>query len=130
MPKAKKLPKITTLRNKLDREFNSFIVERDKACILTGDKKGLQCSHFYEKKACPFLRWDERNAHAMANRKGNAIHFKHHHGRDPDYSIWMIQHYGMGFVLTLQKDSLKKIVYTREMLMEKIAYYQAKRKAL
>jgi hypothetical protein len=126
MPKAKKLPKITTLRNKLDKEFNAYIRERDKKCILSGVKEKLVCSHFYGKVACPNLRWNEKNAHAMSMR----IHWIHHHGREPDYAFWMFETYSAAEMGELYKESKKKIVYTREMLLKKIVYYQEKRNTL
>lgn len=92
------------LRNKLDYTFNKYIKLRDKKCILSGDTTNLQCSHYYGKKFCSFLRWDERNAHAMSRK----IHFKHHHDYEPDYALWMFKTYGMNFMIQLERDSKKR----------------------
>lgn len=126
MKKTKKIISLKTLRNKLDKLFNTYIVLRDKKCILTGDTIGLQCSHYYDKKESPFLRWDERNAHAMANHKGNAVHFKHHHGKAPHYALWMFKHHDMKFMIKLAKDADKKKEYTRNDYIKLINYYQSK----
>ena len=127
MPKVKKLPKITTLRNKLDREFNAYIRERDGACILSGVTTELVCSHYYCKRASPCLRWDERNAHAMSK----TIHWKHHHGFEPDYALWMFSHYGMKYMKDLQTLAhIKATPLSREYYELKIRHYQTKRKVL
>jgi hypothetical protein len=128
--KTKKLPSLKTLKNKLVKEFNSYIKERDKKCILTGDKVGLQCSHYYDARENPYLRFDERNAHAMANHKGNAVHFKHHHGKAPDYALWMFTHHTIDFMEQLKRDSKKKIIFTRKYYEKMILYYQEKREGL
>jgi hypothetical protein len=117
----KKSPSIKTLRNKLDAVFNAYIRERDGKCILSGSKEHLQCSHYYDKRAAPYLRWDSRNAHAMSQ----SIHFRHHHGRGADYALWMFQTYGMAFMENLGFDSNKKFIHTRQRLL-----YQNKRMAL
>jgi hypothetical protein len=112
--KRKKKPrnKEKTIRNKLDKVFNTYIKFRDGKCILTGDSEKLQCSHYYDKKENPYLRWDERNAHAMANHKGNAVHFKHHHGKAPHYALWMFKHHSIKFMKKLALDADKPKKYT------------------
>jgi hypothetical protein len=113
-------------RSKLDKLFNTYIKERDGECILTGDTESLQCSHYYDKKENPYLRWDERNAHAMANHKGNAVHFRHHHGKAPDYSLWMFEHHTIAFMKKLSIDANKKKVYTIEDIERLIRKYEVK----
>ena len=108
--KRKRLPPIKRLRKKLDKEFNSYIKERDEKCILSGTKKKLHCSHYYDKGASPYLRWDERNAHAMSSR----MHYKHHHGKAPNYSLWMFKKYSIEYMEQLYIDSEKKVNYTRD----------------
>lgn len=120
--KRKHLPKITTLRNKLDRIFNTYIKERDGACILTGEIENLSCSHYYDKKNNPYLRWDERNAHAMTIK----THWKHHHGKAPDYSLWMFKKYGITFMEKLAIDADKKIKYNRTDYTNMINNYSLK----
>lgn len=124
--KKKKPASLKNLRGKLDKLFNTYIKERDKKCILTGDTIGLQCSHYYEKKGNPYLRWDERNAHAMANHKGNAVHFKHHHGKEPEYALWMFEHHSLEFMRRLSKDANTKIEYTRNDIIRLIHKYELK----
>lgn len=118
----KKLPKLKTLKNKLDKTFNLYIRLRDKKCILSGKKDYLQCSHYYDYLQTPYLRWDERNAHAMTNK----IHYKHHHGKAPDYAHWMYEKYGIEFMHQLYLDSKKPFIATREFYIEKIKYFQNK----
>ena len=117
---TKKLPKLKTLKNKLDKTFNLYIRLRDKKCILSGKKDHLQCSHYYDYLQTPSLRWDERNAHAMTNK----IHYKHHHGKVPDYAHWMYETYGMEKMDILYKDSKRPFVPTREYYIDKIEYFQ------
>lgn len=124
MKKGKKLLSIKSLRNKLDKEFNAYIRERDGKSILSGEKEGLVCSHYYGKRAVPYLRWDERNAHAMTKKE----HWLHHHGREADYALWMFKHNAIKDMELLTKYSKKKIVYTREMLNNLIIKYTQKRK--
>jgi len=124
--KTKKLPSLKTLRNKLDKTFNAYIRERDKKCILSNKKDHLQCSHYYDYMQNPFLRWDERNAHAMTNK----MHFKHHHGKAPDYAHWMYRKYGFGFMEQLYIDSKKTFIPSREFYNERIKYFEEKRRQL
>jgi len=122
----KKLPKLKTLKNKLDKTFNLYIRLRDKKCILSGKKDHLQCSHYYDYMQTPSLRWDERNAHAMTNK----IHYKHHHGKAADYAHFMYKKYGIEFMEILYLDSQKPFVATREYYIEKIEYFQGLIKCL
>lgn len=124
--KKKKLPKIKTLRNRLDYEFNSYIRERDGKCILSNEKDKLVCSHYYGKHACPFLHWDERNANAMTMK----MHWLHHHGHEADYAHWMYNHHNIKFMNKLYRDSKKKVNYTREDYLQMILYYKMKREML
>jgi len=125
-PKRKKIVPIKTLRNKLDKEFNAYIRERDKVCFLSGVSENLQCSHYYDKKASPFLRWDERNAHAMSS----ATHFRHHHGKAADYSLKMFLTYGIEYMVKLHEDAEKFYEPDRGEIIRLILYYQGKRREL
>jgi hypothetical protein len=129
MKRRKRKPEVT-IRNKLDKLFNTYIKLRDGKCILTGDSEGLQCSHYYDKKENPYLRWDERNAHAMANHKGNAIHFKHHHGKAGHYALWMFQHHSISFMKKLAIDADKPKRYTIIDMERLIKKYTKKLEAL
>jgi hypothetical protein len=120
--KRKHLPKIKTLRNKLDKLFNRYIRLRDGACVLTDEKENLSCSHYYDKKNNPALRWDERNAHAMTIK----THWLHHHGKAPDYSLWMFETYGIDFMKALAKDANNKVYYKREDYNRMIEIYTIK----
>ena len=124
--KRKKLPAIKTLRHKLDREFNLYIRERDGKCFLSGVTEELQCSHYYDKKASPYLRWDERNAHAMSNK----VHFRHHHGKAPNYALKMFLTYGFEYMQALYEDSEKPFEAKREDYARLITYYKQKREEL
>lgn len=122
----RKKPLDIRLRNELDKIFNKYIKLRDKKCILSGVTTGLQCSHYYGKKYCLPLRWDERNAHAMSSK----IHMKHHHDYEPDYALWMFKTYGMEFMVQLEIDSKKKVEMTIEKYEELIKHYEEKIKQL
>lgn len=120
--KKKKLPSLKRLRNKLDFVFNTYIKLRDKKCILSGMTTNLHCSHYYDKKSNPFLRWDERNAHAMERK----IHWMHHHGKAPDYALWMFLNHNNIFMKLLSTDAGKKIKYKREDYVRLIITYENK----
>lgn len=120
--KRKHLPKLSTLRNKLDNLFNKYIRLRDGKCILTKETENLSCSHYYDKKNNPALRWDERNAHAMTIQ----THWKHHHGKAPDYALWMFETYGLNNMIILSKDANNKVNYKRNDYNNLIEYYTIK----
>jgi hypothetical protein len=124
--KRKHLPKLTALRNKLDKLFNKYIRLRDGACVLTSEKENLSCSHYYDKKNNPYLRWDERNAHAMTIKK----HWLHHHGKAPDYALWMFKTYGFKFMAKLAKDANRKVKYKRVDYIRLIELYTNKLESL
>lgn len=125
--KKKKLLKINRLIKKVDSVFNRYIRLRDGKCIITKVKFDLQCSHYYPKKYYPALRWNEKNAHAM-NKK---IHFKHHHGGEALYALWMFTHYTMEEMKQLNTKSKKKInIYNRIYLMKTLNKYLRKIKEL
>ena len=121
-PIKKKLPSIKSLRNKLDKVFNAYIRLRDGKCILCDSKSKLQCSHYYGKHARPATRWYEYNAHAMCARH----HYLHHHGAEPDYSLFMFIKYGMAKMKILKELSLFGIDYTRDELNRLITLYTEK----
>jgi hypothetical protein len=108
--KKKKLVSIKSLRKKLDTEFNAYIRERDKKCILCGSTKKLQCSHFYGKHARPATRWNTYNAYAMCA----SCHFKHHHGLEADYAIKLIELFGLENIKHLQEQSMQPISFSRD----------------
>jgi hypothetical protein len=56
----------------------------------------------------------------------NKIHFKHHHGKAPDYAHWMYKKYSMDFMGQLYKDSKKVFIPTREKYITLIEYYENK----
>lgn len=120
--KRRRLPKLTTLRNKLDNIFNKYIRIRDGKCILTSDTESLSCSHYYDKRNSPALRWDERNAHAMTIK----MHWKHHHGKAPDYALWMFKNYGIPFMEQLAICATKKIKFNRTKYNTLIEHYTHK----
>jgi hypothetical protein len=115
-----KNPSIKSLRNKLDKLFNNYIRLRDGQCILSGLKDHLHCSHYYDYMQSPNLRYDERNANTM-NR---SIHWKHHHGRGPDYSRWMYNNHSKAFMEKLYRDSLIPKIYTIEDYVKLIKKFQ------
>jgi hypothetical protein len=122
MTKPKKPPSLKSLRKKLDKLFNNYIRLRDGQCILSGLKDHLHCSHYYDYMQCPNLRFDERNANAM-NR---SIHFKHHHGRAPDYARWMYNNHSKAFMEKLYRDSLIQCEYDRTKYEKLIKIYTRK----
>jgi hypothetical protein len=87
--KPRKKNPIPAAIKRADRWFNKFICLRDKRCIISGETSNLQCSHFYGKKACPNVRYDEINAHAMSQ----STHYKHHKFDDGMYFDWIRDNY-------------------------------------
>jgi hypothetical protein len=70
----------------------------------------------------PNLRFDERNANAM----NPSIHWKHHHGRAPDYARWMYNNHSKAFMEKLYKDSLIPCEYDRAKYEKLIRKYTKK----
>lgn len=124
--KKKKLISIKSLRKRLDTEFNAYIRERDKKCILCGSTEKLQCSHFYGKHARPATRWNIYNAYAMCA----SCHFKHHHGAEADYAIKLFDAYGLEFMIDLQRQSKLPIELDRGNYIAMIEIFKAKRASI
>lgn len=109
--------------------FNAFIRERDKnqTCICCGQPLtldaiggGYDCGHYRSTGSAPFLRFDERNAHAqrkVCNRYGA--------GRAVDYRIGLIRRIGQEAVEALEADNAPR-KWTIPQLIEIRDTYRAK----
>jgi hypothetical protein len=115
------------------REFNSFIRERDKEqpCICCGvpfsyDSVGgrFDCGHYRSVGSAGHLRFNEHNAHGQrkyCNRHGA--------GRAVDYRSGLIARIGLAAVEALENDNhVHK--WTKEELIDIAATYRAKRREL
>jgi hypothetical protein len=103
------LETIPELIKAAQREFNSFIRERDKdqPCICCGAPLGFgdiggayDCGHYRSTGSAPHLRFDERNAHGQrkhCNRYGA--------GRAVDYRVGLIARIGREAVEALEADN-------------------------
>ena len=117
------------LKKKLDIIFSRYIRLRDKGkpCVTCGCawEEGFNCGHFQSRRFFA-TRWDERNAHGQCARDnlwGAGEQYLH--------SIAVDKKYGEGVAQELFKiahDPNFKL--TTEFLKEKLAYYEAKTKAL
>jgi Bacteriophage Lambda NinG protein len=72
----------------LDHLTSMIVRRRDRECVTCGERKGLQCSHFYSRRHLA-IRFDLRNCNAMCaacNRR---------HNSDPTaYLKFMTERYG------------------------------------
>src|SRR5215212_12073548 len=58
----------------LDRLTSLIVRRRDRRCVTCGERRGLQCSHFYSRRHLA-TRFDLRNCNAMCadcNRRHNS----------------------------------------------------------
>jgi hypothetical protein len=128
--RMKSIPQLTA---EAQREFNSFIRERDRqaghACISSGrpldwSGNGVDAGHYRSVGAASHLRFDERNCHAQSKhdnqyKSGNAV----------DYRIGLIARIGLAAVEALEADNAPR-KWTRDELRGIKATYSAKRRAL
>ena len=81
----------------LDRLTSVVVRRRDRRCVTCGERRGLQCSHFYSRRYLA-TRFDLRNSNAMCadcNRR---------HNIDPEpYLRFMNNHYGCEVVAELER---------------------------
>lgn len=77
------------IKNKLDKIFAKYIVARDKRCVTCGKTTGLQCSHFFGRRALS-TRWDKRNSHAQCS----GCHMEYHLDNTQPYTRFMQKTYG------------------------------------
>ena len=128
--RMKSIPQLTA---EAQREFNSFIRERDRqaghACISSGraldwSGNGVDAGHYRSVGAASHLRFDERNCHAQSKhdnqyKSGNAV----------DYRIGLIARIGLAAVEALEADNTPR-KWTREELRGIKTKYAARRRAL
>jgi hypothetical protein len=89
MTKAALAKAIIRAMKRADRWFGKYIVLKEKKCIICKSEENGQCSHYYGKRACPSIRYDENNAHRMCS----ACHLRHHKIDNHVYDNWMRRHY-------------------------------------
>ena len=81
----------------LDRLTSGLVRRRDRQCITCGERRGLQCSHFYSRRYLA-TRFDLQNCNAMCaecNRR---------HNSDPEpYLRFMNERHGEGAVAELDR---------------------------
>lgn len=83
------------LKNRLDKNFSTWVRHRDGQCVICGSTSNLQCGH-YLSRIFVHTRWHEKNAHAQCARC-NRIH-----EQDPaPYTWYMIERYGDGVLMEL-----------------------------
>ena len=131
--KRERMKSLQQLKAEAQREFNSFIRERDRqaghACISSGrpldwSGNGVDAGHYRSVGAASHLRFDERNCHAQSKhdnqyKSGNAV----------DYRIGLIARIGLAEVEALEADNTPR-KWTREELIAIKTEYAAKRRAL
>ena len=81
----------------LDRLTSVIVRRRDRRCVTCGERRGLQCSHFYSRRHLA-TRFDLRNCNAMCadcNRR---------HNSEPEpYLRFMNELYGVEAVAELER---------------------------
>jgi len=75
---------------KLDGLVRSFILARDKACVLCGSTEVVQWSHLITRRKWR-TRWDPYNSVAMCR----SCHARHHKQGPEEYTLWFLQKYGV-----------------------------------
>ena len=120
--KKKKLPSLSSLKRKLDKQFSMFIRRRDAddngmgICVTCGEVRSLQSGHWIPRQHLA-VRWDERNCHgqcAACNCWG--------HGKLIDYTIFMQSNYGQDVVdelMRLKRTTVKMTRSDYETLIER-----------
>jgi hypothetical protein len=124
LSKAAQAKALTRAMKRADRWFGKYIVLKEKKCIICKSEDNGQCSHYYGKRACPSVRYDEDNAHRMCS----ACHLRHHKIDNHVYDNWMRRHYS-----DKELDILESMAGLFNEVKETIEYYQgieAKYKAL
>lgn len=131
--KRESLKTIPQLIAEAQREFNSFIRERDRLaghpCISSGrplDWSGnnVDAGHYRSTGAASHLRFDERNVHAQSKhdnqwKAGNVV----------EYRINLIKRIGLEAVEALESDN-EPIRWDRDTLRQIKVIYRAKARAL
>jgi transcription elongation factor Elf1 len=124
VPRSTIAPKLLVIGSRawLIREadifFSRYIRRRDKACVLCGTFKRLECGHFFS-RAYLRIRWDERNAHANC-------HFcnQRHIDNQRPYIAFMLKTYSSKVIdeLNVLRRSLTKV--TDEDIRAAMNYYR------
>jgi len=121
--KKKKAPSKTKLKAELDRVFSLYIRHRDSYKCCTCGKESqeqAQCGH-YISRANMNTRWDEENCHCQC--VGCNV-FKN--GNMDEYSLFMINKYGNGALIEMNKRKNKIKQWTISEIKEQIEIYKKK----
>ena len=134
MFKKKKVVKITTLKNKLDRIFSKYIRLRDRLkntdcikCISCGKIihwKESDCGH-YVNRSTMGLRYNEKNCNAQC-RKCNRFE----EGNMSGYTLGLIDKYGKGIIELLHSAKRLNTKITRFEYETLINHYNKEVKTL
>ncbi|MBA4274062.1 MAG: hypothetical protein C0436_00250 [Alphaproteobacteria bacterium] len=109
-----------------DAIFSQYIRLRDRYCITCGTTEGIQCSHYYTKKAHAAVRWDERNAHSQCA----ACHVRHHNIDPGLYTTWLIDTMGRDEYDLLRLKAYSTASYTYDDLREIEVHYAGRVEAM
>jgi hypothetical protein len=124
--KRKKLKSLSSLENKLDRVFSTYIRKRDAdeggtvSCVTCGRLmfwKEAHCGHFI-KRQHRSVRWDERNAAVQCPRDNAYMG-----GRQDDFARYVIQKYGQQTFDELMQKKYEVKKFSRAELQEMIERY-------
>ena len=118
--------KLKAAMKRADRWFGKYIVLKEKKCIICKGEENGQCSHYYGKRACPSLRYDEENAHRMCS----ACHLRHHKIDNHVYDNWMRHHYSEEELNRLEDIAKQEVLPTMEYYNAIEARYKAMAQAL
>jgi hypothetical protein len=125
--KRKKLKSLSSLENKLDRVFSTYIRKRDAdeggtvSCVTCGRLmfwKEAHCGHFI-KRQHRSVRWDERNAAVQCPRDNAYMG-----GRQDDFSRYIIQRYGIKTYDELMSLKYRTVKHTRADLLNMIERFK------
>ena len=127
MAKKKKLPKLTTLKNRIQTRCNAYIKKRDTingkfTCISCQVEKELDqfnAGHYVPVRGREFLRFNEWNINGecIACNRGDEFHLIR-------YRRNLIEKIGLDAVLYLERNEQNKKKFNRQELNEIEGYYK------
>jgi len=122
MKKKKDKNSISSLKKELDRVFSIFIRKRDKGvCFTCGTRKPwkyMQNGHFVSRQYLS-IRWDETNCNCQC---AGCNVFKH--GNMVEYSLRMIEKYGLEYIEELNKKKNQITKLDKAWYLTQIEHYK------
>ncbi len=126
--KKKKLPKISTLKNRITKRCNAYIKHRDTingkftciSCLVEKELDQFNAGHYVPVRGREFLRFNEWNINGecIACNRGDEFHLIR-------YRRNLIDKIGLDAVLYLERNEQNKKKFNRQELNEIEDYYKS-----